>query len=53
MLPDRGIFSNIVEKHVHGLLFGSRTDVRLDGILLGCLAALLLRNLVAVTCFCV
>ena len=32
------------ERHVHGLLFGSRTDVRLDGLLLGCLAALLLAD---------
>ena len=30
------------EAHVHGLLFGSRTDIRLDGLLVGCLAALLL-----------
>jgi peptidoglycan/LPS O-acetylase OafA/YrhL len=31
-----------MERHVPGLLFGSRTDVRLDGLLLGCLAALIL-----------
>lgn len=30
------------EQHVSGLLFGSRTDIRLDGLLLGCLAALTL-----------
>jgi peptidoglycan/LPS O-acetylase OafA/YrhL len=31
-----------MERHVPGLLFGTRTDVRLDGLLLGCLAALIL-----------
>jgi peptidoglycan/LPS O-acetylase OafA/YrhL len=31
-----------MDKHIPGLLFGSRTDVRLDGLLMGCLAALLL-----------
>lgn len=31
-----------VEKYLPGLLFGSRTDVRLDGLLMGCLLALLL-----------
>jgi peptidoglycan/LPS O-acetylase OafA/YrhL len=31
-----------MERHVRGLLFGTRTDVRLDGLLLGCLAALIL-----------
>jgi peptidoglycan/LPS O-acetylase OafA/YrhL len=31
-----------VDRHVQGLLFGSRTDVRLDGLLMGCLVALLL-----------
>lgn len=31
-------------RHVHGLLFGSRTDIRLDGLLMGCLAALLLAD---------
>lgn len=31
-----------MERHIPGLLFGSRTDVRLDGLLLGCLAALIL-----------
>jgi peptidoglycan/LPS O-acetylase OafA/YrhL len=30
-----------MERHVPGLLFGTRTDVRLDGLLLGCLAALI------------
>jgi len=34
----------VVEKHLPGLLFGSRTDIRLDGLLLGCLAALLLAD---------
>lgn len=33
-----------VDKHLPGLLFGSRTDVRLDGLLLGCMAALLLAD---------
>jgi peptidoglycan/LPS O-acetylase OafA/YrhL len=31
----------VFEGHVRGLLFGSRTDIRLDGLLMGCLAALL------------
>lgn len=31
-----------MDRHIPGLLFGSRTDTRLDGLLLGCLAALLL-----------
>jgi peptidoglycan/LPS O-acetylase OafA/YrhL len=31
-----------MDKHIPGLLIGSRTDVRLDGLLIGCLAALLL-----------
>jgi peptidoglycan/LPS O-acetylase OafA/YrhL len=31
-----------VNRFLPGLLFGSRTDVRLDGLLLGCLAALVL-----------
>ena len=31
-------------QHVPGLLFPSRTDVRLDALLMGCLAALLLEN---------
>ena len=31
-----------MERHVPGVLFASRTDVRLDGLLLGCLAALIL-----------
>jgi peptidoglycan/LPS O-acetylase OafA/YrhL len=31
-----------MERHVPDLLFASRTDVRLDGLLLGCLAALIL-----------
>ena len=31
-----------MDRHIPGLLFGSRTDVRLDGLLMGCLAALLL-----------
>jgi peptidoglycan/LPS O-acetylase OafA/YrhL len=31
-----------MDRHLPGLLFGSRTDVRLDGLLMGCLAALLL-----------
>jgi len=33
-----------LERHVHGLLFGSRTDIRLDGLLMGCLVALLLAD---------
>ena len=33
-----------IEHHVAGLLFASRTDVRLDGLFLGCLAALLARE---------
>jgi peptidoglycan/LPS O-acetylase OafA/YrhL len=33
-----------VDRRIPGLLFGSRTDVRLDGLLLGCLAALLLAD---------
>ena len=32
------------EEHLQGLLFGSRTDVRLDGLLMGCLAALLVAD---------
>jgi peptidoglycan/LPS O-acetylase OafA/YrhL len=32
------------DKHLPGLLFGSRTDVRLDGLLMGCVAALILIN---------
>lgn len=32
------------DSHLHGLLFGSRTDVRLDGLLVGCLAALVLAD---------
>lgn len=32
------------DHHIHGLLFASRTDVRLDGLLVGCLAALLLSD---------
>ena len=31
-----------MDRHLPGLMFGSRTDVRLDGLLLGCLAALIL-----------
>ena len=31
----------VFEKHLPGLLFGTRTDTRLDGLLLGCLVALL------------
>lgn len=31
-----------MDRLIPGLLFGSRTDVRLDGLLMGCLAALLL-----------
>jgi peptidoglycan/LPS O-acetylase OafA/YrhL len=31
-----------VESHVPGLMFPARTDVRLDGLLLGCVAALVL-----------
>ena len=34
----------IVDHHTTGLLFGSRTDVRLDGLLLGCLAAILVTD---------
>lgn len=34
----------IFERHAQGILFGSRTDTRLDGLLLGCLAALLLAD---------
>lgn len=30
------------DRLIHGLLFGSRTDVRLDALLLGCLAAMIL-----------
>ena len=33
-----------VDKHISGLIFGARTDVRLDGLFMGCLAALLLSN---------
>lgn len=32
------------DRLIPGLLFGSRTDIRLDGLLLGCLAALLLEE---------
>ncbi len=32
------------EEHMPGLLFGSRTDIRLDGLLMGCLAALLVAD---------
>lgn len=32
----------VFEKKVQGILFASRTDIRLDGLLLGCLMALLL-----------
>ena len=35
---------HLVDKLIPGLLFGSRTDIRLDGLLLGCLAALLLEE---------
>ena len=35
---------NFFDRHAQGLLFGSRTDVRLDGLLMGCLAALLLAD---------
>jgi len=31
-----------MDRHIPGLLFGCRTDVRLDALLLGCMAALLL-----------
>jgi peptidoglycan/LPS O-acetylase OafA/YrhL len=34
----------LLERHIPGLLFGSRTDTRLDGLLMGCLAALLLAD---------
>jgi peptidoglycan/LPS O-acetylase OafA/YrhL len=33
-----------LDRHIPGLLFGSRTDIRLDGLLLGCLAALVLAD---------
>jgi peptidoglycan/LPS O-acetylase OafA/YrhL len=33
-----------VDRHISGLLFPSRTDVRLDGLFLGCLAALIVVN---------
>jgi len=35
---------HFVDHHIPGLLFASRTDVRLDGLLVGCLAALLLSD---------
>ena len=31
-----------VDRHIPGLIFGSRTDVRLDALLIGCIAALIL-----------
>ena len=33
-----------MDRHIPGLLFASRTDVRLDGLLMGCLVALLLAD---------
>lgn len=30
-----------MDRHIPGLIFGTRTDVRLDGLLMGCMAALL------------
>ena len=31
-----------IDRHIPGLIFGSRTDVRLDALLIGCFAALIL-----------
>ena len=35
---------HLFDRVIPGLMFGSRTDIRLDGLLLGCLAALLLEG---------
>ena len=38
------VHSNFVEARLPGLLPGTRTDLRIDGLLMGCLAALILAN---------